>query len=363
MNKTMQQLIDEATETIRAQTQRIRLLEAAIDRTLETLKAVQAGFEASADDVKDSTTVQWVNVIEVEAADFYSSTTRNRRAMWRLRTEDGRQVNLFDHGDPLRDNKPLLEKAGYLRIFATMDLGEIDRWTSAPIEVELAPDNSFWKVTQIKPRKTFAKADFIEEEPSEEELEFTDSALSRLIRAVKRGNFVILDTETTGLGSNAEICQIAIIDPTGKVLLDTFIKPVARIPMDAVGIHHITNDMVKDAPNWLNMNEQVWQIVHGRDVIVYNADYDFRLIEQSEKACEPFALSDWSTISRACAMNAYAEHVGDWNEYQDSYRWHKLVNAAANAGFQLPEDVKAHSALGDCLMTLAVCRYLVDSDQ
>jgi DNA polymerase-3 subunit epsilon len=121
--------------------------------------------------------------------------------------------------------------------------------------------------------------------------------------------------------------------------------------------------MVKDARGWLNVNEQVWQLVHGRDVIVYNADYDFRLLAQSEESCEPFALSEWNTISRVCAMNAYAEYVGDWNEYHGNYRWHKLVDAARAAAFQLPAGVKPHSAAADCLMTLAVCRFLAGVDQ
>ncbi|GEM_PF-4383668 len=34
-------------------------------------------------------------------------------------------------------------------------------------------------------------------------------------------NFAVLDTETTGLDGNAEICEIAAIDKNGKVLLNT----------------------------------------------------------------------------------------------------------------------------------------------
>jgi DNA polymerase-3 subunit epsilon len=186
--------------------------------------------------------------------------------------------------------------------------------------------------------------------------------LARLIRVVKRGNFVILDTETTGLGPDAEICQIAIISPTGEKLLDTLVKPVRPIPSDATRIHGITNDMVKDARSWMNVGPDAWDLITGCDVIVYNAEYDFRLMEQSEKALEHIAVLDWSTLSRACAMEAYAEWDGDWNERKGGYRWHKLVDAVPT-DFQMPADVKAHSAFGDCLMTLAVCRYLVDSAQ
>lgn len=338
----------------------------------------QSPLEASADDLKVSTTpmIDWVRVEIVERDSFYSKTSGSRRAMWRLITDDGRNVNLFDHADMLRDNKTLLRNADYLDIFLDMTDGQHDTWTVSPIEIELQPDGTFWKVKQIKPRAAGAGPDFTGDDPDDssdqpadedDDLDIVFPAiptdLEELVALVRRGNFVILDTETTGLGDKAEICSIAVIDDTGKTLLDTLVRPVRGIPADATRIHGITNDTVKNARDWLNTNEQVWQLLHGRDVIVYNADYDIRLLIQSEKACEPFALSDWGTISRVCAMNAYAEYVGDWNEYHENYRWHKLTDAARAIGYQLPEGMKPHGALADCLMTLAVCRYLVKQEE
>jgi DNA polymerase III subunit epsilon len=179
------------------------------------------------------------------------------------------------------------------------------------------------------------------------------------IALVRSGDFVILDTETTGLGNDAEICQIAIIDSASNVLLDTLVKPQKPIPTSATAIHHISNEMVKDAPIWLNVNEKVWQALHGKTVIVYNADYDFRLIVQSEKACEPLATSDWHTIKRECAMLKFAEIYGDWNDYHGNYRWQKLDKAARY--YDLPVNA-AHTALGDCLMTLAICKAMAAAE-
>lgn len=339
------------------------------------LGIAQSSVAPAADDLKTSTmtqAVQWVRIVEVEADSFYSKTSREHRTMWRLRTMDGRQANLFHHADPLRDNAPLLQEAGYWEIFRMMDEKQIDRWTSSPIEVELVADGAFWKVIRINTRPEGADPDFTDDieseqlnDPDEDEIEMFPAVptdLQELVALVKRGNFLILDTETTGLGDKAEICSIAIIDEHGKTLLDTLVRPVRGIPADATRIHGITNEHVNSARGWLKLNEQVWDLLYGRDVIVYNADYDFRLLVQTEKACDPFAVSDWSTISRVCAMNAYAEHVGDWNEYHDNYKWHKLTDAARAAGFRLPEGMNAHSAAADCLMTLAVCRYLAGQD-
>jgi DNA polymerase-3 subunit epsilon len=175
------------------------------------------------------------------------------------------------------------------------------------------------------------------------------------IALVRSGDFVILDTETTGLDHNAEICQIAIVDSSGNVLLDTLVKPRRPIPVEATRIHGINNDDVKDAPAWINVNEKVWDLIHDKTVIVYNADYDFQLLAQSEKACKPLATSDWHTIKRECAMLKFAEIKGDWNDYHGNYRWQKLDTAARYYG--LPVNA-AHTALGDCLTTLAVCKAI-----
>lgn len=188
----------------------------------------------------------------------------------------------------------------------------------------------------------------------------TMGALSKLLEQVKTDNFVILDTETTGLDHRAEVCQIAMTDHTGRALLDTFVKPKTGIPMDAQRIHGISNAMVADAPSWIDINEQVWELVRGKTVIVYNAAYDFKIIAQSEKACYPVALSDWHTVKRQCAMLGYAEFVGDWNDYRGSYAWHKLTDAARAIRYVLPANLSAHSALGDCLMTLALCRHMAE---
>lgn len=61
-------------------------------------------------------------------------------------------------------------------------------------------------------------------------------------------NYVILDVETTGLSSDDEVVELAIIDLKGNTLYNSLIKPSMAIPEEATAIHHITNDMVFSAP-------------------------------------------------------------------------------------------------------------------
>lgn len=155
--------------------------------------------------------------------------------------------------------------------------------------------------------------------------------------------FLVLDTETTGLHSGAEICQIAIIDHTGQMLLDQLVKPTMPIPDDVAMIHGITDALVADQPTWRAVRERVIQLIANRVVVVYNAEFDLRLMMQSDLMCG-LPIAPYSQIADfRCAMRAYAK----------GGHWIKLVHACAAHGIPIEN---AHNALGDCLMTLALVR-------
>ena len=59
---------------------------------------------------------------------------------------------------------------------------------------------------------------------------------------------VVIDTETTGVGSQAEVCEIAIVGRTGETVVDTLVRPGRPIPSEATRIHGITNAAVADCP-------------------------------------------------------------------------------------------------------------------
>ena len=172
---------------------------------------------------------------------------------------------------------------------------------------------------------------------------------------IKSGDYLILDTETTGLDASAEICQIAIIDSSGKVLLDTLVKPVRPIPPEATAIHGITNEMVSMANEF--PATVIHELVYGRNVVIYNSEYDVSMLYKSESArAFKYPYKWWEIATWHCAMEAFAEIYGDWNDYHQSYRWQKLSTACVY--YKIPQ-TKAHGALEDCLSTLAVCKAML----
>lgn len=180
------------------------------------------------------------------------------------------------------------------------------------------------------------------------------SELSQFLEMLKGGEYVVLDSETTGV-ARAEIVQIAVVDAAGQVLIDTLVKPMKSIPSEATRIHGITDATVADAPSFAAILPQLQTILTGQNVIVYNAEFDRRMLHESADAagCD---MTDWESLSRWwCAMKAFAEIYGDWNSYRHSYRWQKLSTACAHYDIALEN---AHSALADTQATLNICKEM-----
>lgn len=184
------------------------------------------------------------------------------------------------------------------------------------------------------------------------------SYLKNFRNALTGKEFLILDTKTTGL-KRGEIVQIAIINSAGEVLLDTLIQPKFNIPAEATAIQGVSNDMVEEAPTWVDMASKIKSILEGKLLVVYNATYNRGMMHQTAERWD-LPKVEWKEISAwHCAMDAYSEFYGEWNDYFQSYRWQKLVVAARNCN--LPTD-DAHDALADCLMTLGVVKHMLKDE-
>lgn len=175
-----------------------------------------------------------------------------------------------------------------------------------------------------------------------------------LVSVIERRNYVVLDTETTGLAAPAEVIEICICNAFGNVIVNERIKPRFPIPQSATDIHHITNEMVQDCMIWPEIRPLVQDAIIGHDVVVYNATYDRMILHSSDDNYgEHFdykAGSPW-----VCAMEGFAERYGDRHPVYGSYRWQRLDTAAKFYGIV---STSQHSAMGDVLTTYAVCQNL-----
>ena len=170
-------------------------------------------------------------------------------------------------------------------------------------------------------------------------------------------NAVIIDTETTGLGQFDEVCEVSIIDALqGNVLFSSLICPAKPIPLDATRIHGIAYDDVRYSPSILDVWSQIESALSGREVLIYNSDFDVRLLLQSVRysGCNASVIASqeqfFSSLTVNCVMHWYAEFWGAVNPLHGTFAWQKLANACAQQGVDV-SDLNAHRALADCEMT------------
>ena len=97
---------------------------------------------------------------------------------------------------------------------------------------------------------------------------------------IQKGGIVSFDTETTGLSSKYDdILQITIAGQDGSILLSTYVKPQNCTSWpEAEKVHHISPDMVKDAPDANKVAKIVRKIFDHADVITgYNIGFDIKM--------------------------------------------------------------------------------------
>jgi len=94
-----------------------------------------------------------------------------------------------------------------------------------------------------------------------------------------------LDLETTGINvSTDKIVEIAIvkISPDGtQVIKRKLINPEMPIPKSASDIHGITDEMVKDAPTFKSVANEIKQFIEGADLAGYNSNrFDIPMLNE-----------------------------------------------------------------------------------
>lgn len=96
------------------------------------------------------------------------------------------------------------------------------------------------------------------------------------IKVIKRE--LIFDTETTGLGREHKIVEMSLIEvidgkKTGRNY-HCFFNPEMNIPQNAINVHKITNEKIKDAPLFKNKAEEIIKFIDNSVMVAHNANFD-----------------------------------------------------------------------------------------
>jgi exodeoxyribonuclease X len=140
---------------------------------------------------------------------------------------------------------------------------------------------------------------------------------------------LFLDTETTDNDDKARLVQLACKEPGDKPMVDELFKPPVPISIEAMSVHHITNEMVADKPSFeaSGYRERLNTLLKERILVAHNAPFDIRILENEGVKTESFI--DTLRVAR---------HVVDSPSYKLQYLRYLL---------RLNVEGKAHDAGGD----------------
>lgn len=95
---------------------------------------------------------------------------------------------------------------------------------------------------------------------------------------------IVLDTETTGFepGEGHRLVEIGCIElvnhlPTGKTF-QTYLNPQRAVPADAVRIHGLTTEFLKDHPLFTEKVGELLDFIGDATLVIHNAEFDMKFI-------------------------------------------------------------------------------------
>ncbi|HIF3102576.1 TPA: 3'-5' exonuclease [Salmonella enterica] len=192
--------------------------------------------------------------------------------------------------------------------------------------------------------------------------------LNMVMQKWLNSDYLIIDTETTGLDNNAEIIEIAIINMHGDVLLNSLVKPTCSIPTTVTKINNITDEMVADAPLWRDVFPVILNIIDEKKWLAWNSKFDARLIIQTGVKTGYFEDLPASKIldiaakinnSQIDAKAIYDQWYGEFDSKRNNFKRQRLTTAAERHNVSVNG---AHRALADCMMVLGVLNAVCHSD-
>lgn len=173
-----------------------------------------------------------------------------------------------------------------------------------------------------------------------------EKAASSWARRLLAGrNFVVLDSETTGLGSPVDFVELAVAGPDGTTLFDSLIRPSVPVQPGAFAVHGLGKKTLAQAPAFHEVYPDLLDVLAGRRVVVYNAPYDRRVFDEQVRRLGARGLLAGALPPWECAMRLYSVWVGE-------PRKKGAKPGGACRTQKLPGG--DHSALGDVRATLAV---------
>lgn len=169
---------------------------------------------------------------------------------------------------------------------------------------------------------------------------------------------IYLDLETTGLEGEDRICSLGmLIDDKGEwQTKEALIKPPRKITPEAMAVHHITNEMVKNSP--LFKDTEAASFLQAQNsventLIAHNVDFDLTMLAKEG------LIWQGGVIDTLKCSRHLIEEIDSFSLQYLRYEL-GLYRSETEEAAKLGVGIDAHRALSDAFHVMLLHRYLND---
>lgn len=221
-------------------------------------------------------------------------------------------------------------------------------------------------IESIVPVDVCAKADPVERIVRPDGIDFKTSRFRADTNTALLPDFVVIDTETTGLSAETcEIIEIAAIrfrnfDPVERFV--TLCAASEPIPQRVQAINHISDDMVAGKPRFSQVAEALIGFIGADSIVGHNVRFDLAFISQYvDVPTKKRKIYDTCELARGIVppqKRTWDKEYGFWDyDALSGVEDYKLGTLCRWYGIYAPD---GHRALGDALSTGVLFTALAD---
>lgn len=212
----------------------------------------------------------------------------------------------------------------------------------------------------------------ISNEPRKRRTGYEEITYSNITPKGKYPEFVVFDTETTGLSASKdriiELSAIRFVNGIPTEIFETFVNPEREISPETSAINHITNDMVADAPTISEVLPSFEAFVGKSPLVAHNLEFDIKFLFYSGSFITDTPRKYFDTLAQSQKMlrkmkykynREYGISEQDYDRDWDVIDY-KLGTVAEHFDITFPCQ---HRASGDAMVAGKVFLKLIEKKQ
>lgn len=163
---------------------------------------------------------------------------------------------------------------------------------------------------------------------------------------VSADGWFVFDCETTGLGLESEMVEVALIDAAGKTVYHSLIRPECQVEREAEGLHRLTAEELALAPSFPDVYGDLARLMRGRTVVSYHAAFDRMILDGCcRRRGLPRIRANW-----VCVLEKYRL----WTGFGGGLVWVCTLEGIRVDG--------CHRAVADALLTWRLIQRMAGRD-